>query len=334
MRHPSRVSDWWSSPCCATPVHAGAQRDRQMGGIGMTVWEDTNYRGSNHTFIDDTPDLRSVGMDNQISSLRVASGQLWQVCDGYNYTGRCQVFSDGGVRPATPGVERPDLVGAAAAGTRPGSDPARTWPTRPRAVRRDAGTPDSASCSTRRRPTSGKRNFSDRAMSVRVPRGEVWELCVNINYDDCRIVDGDVPNLDAIQMSRLITSARPRPGRSGGGGGVPAGGGRPRLILYERAGYAGRAITIDGSEPALRFLDDLNGSARVVGRWELCDAPRFGGQCVTLTRDVRDLRTLNLRDRVASARPRRRKRAPPSPRQPSDGHQGYNWKFVPPQMGQ
>ena len=64
-----------------------------MGGVGMTVWGDASYRGANHTFVEDTPDLRAIGMDNLISSVRVAYGETWQVCDGYNYTGRCQVVS-------------------------------------------------------------------------------------------------------------------------------------------------------------------------------------------------------------------------------------------------
>ena len=138
-------------------------------------------------------------------------------------------------------------------------------------------------------------------MSVRVPRGEVWELCVNINYDDCQVVDGDVAHLDSIQMTRLISSAQRRTGGRGSGGGYP---GQRRLTLYDRTGYAGRSVTITGTEAALGFLNDLDASARVVGRWEFCDEPRFNGRCVTIDRDVRDLRTLNLRGRIESVRPR------------------------------
>ena len=63
----------------AAPAHA--QRDGEMGGIGLTVWVDSDYRGSNHTFRDDNPDLRSINMTNRISSLRAAQGEVWEVCD-------------------------------------------------------------------------------------------------------------------------------------------------------------------------------------------------------------------------------------------------------------
>ena len=172
-------------------VADGAQRDRQTGGIGMTVWEDTNYRGPNHTFIDDTPDLRSIGMDNQISSLRLASGQLWQVCDGYNYTGRCQVFSteESDLRRR----EWNDLISSVRRLRGPGQGAIPPGPG-PRGLELYAGMQYSGErvMLDEATPDLRKRNFSDRAMSVRVPRGEVWELCVNLNYDDCRIVDEDL----------------------------------------------------------------------------------------------------------------------------------------------
>src|SRR5438477_59574 len=39
------------------------------------------------------PDLRPAGLENRISSLRVAGGESWEVCEGRNFTGRCDVFS-------------------------------------------------------------------------------------------------------------------------------------------------------------------------------------------------------------------------------------------------
>lgn len=303
MRHITRLLLIGVVAFSCDAVAVFAQKGRQMGGAGLTAWADVSHRGSNHTFLDDTPDLRSVGMDNLISSLRVASGEIWQVCDGYNYTGRCQVFSaeESDLRRR----DWNDLISSVRRLRGGGQGPLPPGPG-PRGLELYAGTQYSGQRVMLEQATPDLRrlNFSDRAMSVRVPRGEVWELCVNLNYDDCRVIDSDVPNLDEIQLSRLITSARLRPGRSGGGGGLLGRLGRSRLILYERPGYAGRAFTIDESEPLLKVLNDLNGSARVTGRWELCDAPKYGGECVTITSDVRDLRTLNLRDRIASVRPR------------------------------
>jgi hypothetical protein len=285
----------------SSPLALEAQRDRQSGGLGMTVWGDASYRGTNHTFVEDTPDLRAIGMDNLISSIRVASGEVWQVCDGYNYTGRCLVVSD-----EESDLRRRDwndlissvrrLRGGNAGPNQPGSGP--------RTLELYAGAQYSGQrvAVDEAAPDLRRVNFSDRTVSVRVPRGEVWELCVNINYDDCKVVDGDLPHLDSIQMTRLISSARRRisSGRGGAGGFA----GQRRLTVYDRTDYAGRSVTITGTEAALGFLNNLEGSARIVGRWEFCDEPRFNGRCVTIDRDVRDLRTLNLRGRIESVRPR------------------------------
>lgn len=187
-----------------------AQRDRDMGGIGLTVWIDSNY-----------------------------------LYAGLDYSGR-----------------RLDLT--------------------------------SATSDFRRM------DFNDRAMSLRVPRNQAWEVCVHNNFDDCRVVTDDVRDLNSLGLSRVLSSARPRRGLGGGGGGS----GRPRLVLYDRPGYAGRTVTIEEARGTLAFFSNLAGSAQVVGRWELCDEPSFNGRCVTVSSDVRDLAQLGLRNRVSSVRPR------------------------------
>ena len=149
-------------------------------------------------------------------------------------------------------------------------------------------------------PDLRRRDFNDRAISLRVPRGQIWEVCVNANYDDCRVVDADVPDLSPIGLSRQISSARPREDRGRGGFR-----GSPELVLYQSTDFRGRSMSIEGPMASLGFFTNIAGSAEVRGgRWELCDRPRFGGNCVTLTDSVRDLRALSLRAPVASVRPR------------------------------
>ena len=63
-------------------------------------------------------------------------------------------------------------------------------------------------------------------------------------------------------------------------------------------------MTIENERSTLVFFNNQAGSVQVTGRWELCDQPNFGGRCVTISSDVRDLARLGLRDRVSSARPR------------------------------
>lgn len=177
---------------------------------GITVFEDVNFAGNRATFVRDMPDLRSSRFDKRISSIVIGPGELWEVCDGRDYTGRCEAFSG----------EVPDLV-------------RRNWNDKIQSLRlvRSGGTGNRVSrielfAGTR---FSGQRlilngptpdfskndvKFNDRAMSVRVPAGQAWEICVGANYDDCRVVDHDVPDLSTLGISRVVSSARPRLGRN------------------------------------------------------------------------------------------------------------------------
>ena len=71
----------------------GQPQDRQMGGIGIMVFDDIGYRGPNATYRNDQPDLGPAGFSNRISSLQVAPGEIWEVCQGVNHGPPCQVFS-------------------------------------------------------------------------------------------------------------------------------------------------------------------------------------------------------------------------------------------------
>jgi hypothetical protein len=70
-----------------------AQDPRQMGGTGMRVFEHAEFAGQSATLTRDTPDFRSIGMNDIVSSLRVAGRETWEVCEGRNYSGRCEVVS-------------------------------------------------------------------------------------------------------------------------------------------------------------------------------------------------------------------------------------------------
>ena len=176
---------------------------------GITVFEDVNFAGNRATFVRDTPDLRPSRFDKRISSIVVGPGELWEVCDGRDYSGRCEAFSG----------EVPDLV------RRNWNDKiqslrlVRSGGTGNRVARIElfAGTRYSGQRLILNGPTpdfsKGDVKFNDRAMSVRVPAGQSWEICVGANYDDCRVIDHDVPDLATLGISRVVSSARPRFGR-------------------------------------------------------------------------------------------------------------------------
>ena len=51
-----------------------AGQDRRLGGVGITVFRDENFRGENATFRSDVPDLRRYGFNDRITSLASRPG--------------------------------------------------------------------------------------------------------------------------------------------------------------------------------------------------------------------------------------------------------------------
>ncbi|MBX3299584.1 MAG: beta/gamma crystallin family protein [Acidobacteria bacterium] len=72
---------------------ASAQDGRFFGGPGITVFTDKNFKGTTRNFQSQVPDLRTYGLDNKISSLRVGNGEMWEICADRNFGGGCAVVS-------------------------------------------------------------------------------------------------------------------------------------------------------------------------------------------------------------------------------------------------
>jgi hypothetical protein len=285
--------------------------DRRVGGAGILVYEDQNYRGRNATFLDDTPNLSGTGLERRITSLRVAPGEMWEVCTERSYRGRCQVFS--GSESDLRELGWSDTI-ASLRRVRGNQGRGNT----PRgALELFAGTRYSGQRVVIGEAVDNLReyNFNDRAVSIRIPRGESWEVCVNVNFDDCLVIDENLPDLTQISMQRNISSVRPHVYDGRGGGQVGRGrfgdrgrsdnGNLNRIVLYEQPNFRGRSQVIDRDLASLVFFNNDAGSIAVEGgRWELCDQPRYGGRCVTITEDVPDLRRLRLNNQVSSVRVR------------------------------
>ena len=159
---------------------------------------------------------------------------------------------------------------------------------------------------TFRKDTPDLRKFemNDRVDSLRTGRGELWEVCENINYKGrCRVFSGDERDLGRIRWDGIISSIRrlKEDGRSAGVPPLPA---RSRLVLYGETRFRGRAFALSSPDPTLHAPDNRVKSAKVYGgAWELCDASRYRGRCVTLAKDTPDLSRVGLRTTVNSARP-------------------------------
>lgn len=181
---------------------------RQMGGVGVTVYEDSNFRGRSATFRNDTPDVgRAAGLNDRISSLRIARGEYWEACEHINYGGRCQVFSGdearlsngwdneissfrrvrggggGGIRPPFPGGGRGRIV----------LYDERRFRGRSVMVNGVEGY---------------LQNFNDRAESAQVVGGGAWELCEDSEFRGrCMTVTSDRADLGALRGK--VSSVRP-----------------------------------------------------------------------------------------------------------------------------
>lgn len=77
----------------STLIMPGHTQEQQ----GITVFTDNDYRGSSQTFNSSTPDLRSLGLNDKISSIDIKSG-TWKLCTEVKYGGRCLTLGPGQYR--------------------------------------------------------------------------------------------------------------------------------------------------------------------------------------------------------------------------------------------
>jgi len=155
-------------------------------------------------------------------------------------------------------------------------------------------------------PNLSDYHLNDRVSSLRIPRGESWEVCEHKDFGGrCRVFSGDEPDLSRSSWNDMITSLRPVRG-----GHDHHGDSRdhrryeePRLILFERPDFHGRSREVTGTEDEISDFNDRAQSLRAIGRWEICEHKGFRGHCVTVSGDVPDLESYRFRNRLTSARP-------------------------------
>jgi hypothetical protein len=291
------------APVLAAPPDIQGKRD--IGGVGIAVFEDANFRGGNASFQEDVPDLRRFGLNDRISSVRIADDEFWELCEDANYRGRCQVFSrtendlrtvgwndrvsslrrvrreQPGPGPLPGGRGRIELF----SGLRFGGD--RREFTGANADLRLVG-------------------FNDRAASLRLDSGENWEICRDPGFRDCIVVNADWVDLAGLGMRGQISSLRPWNQGRGRGRGGRGGGGDSQLILYDNRGFGGRTLTVDRDMSVLGAFANRAESLRIIGggAWELCERPVFQGTCVIVSSDVSDLGRFGMRNALGSVRRR------------------------------
>lgn len=270
---------------------AGAQvEERAMGGIGLTVFVDRDFRGSSATYTSDMPSLAGVGFNRNISSLRVGANEQWQICDQPNYRGTCVVVY---------GEER-DLrrnnwdnriqsfrrVGGGGGTTPPTSNPYIVLYDQPNYRGNPANYDGPAT------------NLNRRAQSVTIGSG-TWEFCDGWNFTGrCITLDRSTPNLATVGMSRRVASVRPlgfeKP--------EPPVGSDWYIILYTQANYRGTPTNYRGVQPR---ISKTTGSVTIgKGVWEICSGNNFTGRCQTLESSVPNMTVFGIFGRtIRSLRP-------------------------------
>jgi hypothetical protein len=198
---------------------ASAAPQRQFGGTGITVSDDVNFQGATETFRDDVPDLRVFRFNDRISSLVVAPGESWEVCDDVKYGGRCIVVSGSerdlrarGLNDVITSMRR--LQGREARRERDDRDDHDNRGGGGITVSDDVNFEGTTATFRRDIPDLRDVFLNDRISSLQVAPGESWEVCENTNYTGrCLVVSGAERDLRRRGMNDTITSLRRVGGR-------------------------------------------------------------------------------------------------------------------------
>jgi len=246
---------------------ASAQTAQPLSRIASVVlFDGPNFTGRAITVEigQDGSNLNRFNFNDRTSSIRVAGD--WQVCEHANYGGSCRRFTGdvaslGGFDNQISSVR---FVGAQTP-NRPTVPPSNSGPANaPRTGLRlfDTvgyfGTSFDAPTDVSNLRSSG---FNDRASSLALASGEVWEVCVDANYGSrCQRFDSSVADLSTDGMDNTISSMRrlaggpttpQRPQVPGNGFGNPQ---RPAIV-----NVTGETPGVDG---VLFFaIPRVNGSA-------------------------------------------------------------------------
>ena len=297
-----------------------AAQPGQGYGSRITVYADVNFAGQSASFDGDTPNLVSAGWNDTISSIRVPNGETWEICVDENFGNQCQAVTGSvadlrsiGWNDKISSVRRVDNSGGR--GRR-----GRGWGRGNDGYNRNNGNNNSVGVTVYANPNYRGQstvlrndtpnlltfNLNDKVSSIRIPNGETWEVCQDINYESqCEVLSASVADLrrsgwtDRISSLRRVND-RGFGDRRTGTGGVFQNMAQRSLLFFDRAGFRGASTSVSMGSSRMGVAA-WQGSVRIRGggAWELCDT---SGNCATIDQDVSDLSDLGLNDRITSAR--------------------------------
>lgn len=170
--------------------------------VSISVYPQPNFRGRSWVFSEDIRDLRTIGLSNKISSLRVSGGN-WRICKQPNFVSCTTVSRD------IPDLNRIGFGNSITSIQEIGSN-----------GNHDGDNSQGAILLYERQGFSGRSmqlnrassnldgtGFNDRTSSIRVQRGS-WEVCTDANFRGrCRTVEQSLSGLGGFDDK--ISSVRP-----------------------------------------------------------------------------------------------------------------------------
>jgi hypothetical protein len=264
------------------------------GGAGITVFRDRDFRGAAATYRTDMPNLDRTEFNDQISSVRVAAGEQWEVCEHANYRGRCVIISgeENDLRRNSwdnmiSSFRRVSGGGYPGPGPYPGQQPYIILHT------------DTNYRGAQTRYTDLTNNLfamNNRAESITVGRGE-WQVCEGIGFGGrCATVTRSISDLSSIGMKDRIRSVRPV------GYDVPnPNPGAYYIVIYDRVNYRGNPTNFDDTRQNV----NKRASSLTIGggNWVICDGRNFTGRCMTVGENIPNLGVYNIGNTIRSIRP-------------------------------
>lgn len=314
--HPSRGDDMKTTSRHSPRILALASSLLVAGAAQaaeMMLFKHPNFEGRQVTLRGYTPNLASIGFQDQASSIVINSGR-WEVCSQPDFKGDCVTLNRGeyptlDVR-LNHRIESAREVGSYASETGSYSGYGRGaielygqpgFRGRSMPLDRDA-------------PTLEGSGFDDRASSLVVTEG-TWQLCSEPGYSGtCRnYAPGRYPDLGygmakEISSARLVRAHRQAPAVVSGGyeAPAPAADGSARVILFSGENFRGDSVALSGAIGTLDRAGFDDAAASVIvegGRWMFCTEPYFRGECKVMAPGRYRLRDAGLHRSVSSLRP-------------------------------
>ncbi len=180
-------------------------------GGGVTVFTEADYEGESASFRGDTPDLQGYGLNDQISSIRIPPGESWEVCQDVQYANRCQILTRSVANLRSIGWDNRISSLRRVSGGRGfggGSNPGAGF-SGGVTVFRDTNFRGESASFREATPDLVPFGLNDDISSIRIPAGEAWEICQDINFGNrCQILTRSISDLDSIGWDDRISSLR------------------------------------------------------------------------------------------------------------------------------